>query len=166
MKRLIFINGTMGVGKTSTSKELLGLLQPSVFLDGDWCWYMNPFRVTQETKQMVESNICFLLNNFLACTEYENVIFCWVMHEESIINNLLKKLELTDVRVYKFTLSVSEEALTKRLNNDIYNGKRMPDVLQRSIERIPLYTNMDTIHIDVSNISQVEAAKRILKHII
>lgn len=163
MKKLIFINGTMGVGKTSTCKELLGLLQPSVFLDGDWCWDMNPFRVTDETKHMVESNICFLLNSFLSCSEYENVIFCWVMHQESIINSLLERLNLTNVDVYKLTLSVSKEALTQRLNKAIENGERTSDVLQRSLNRLPLYQEMHTTHIDVSNISPIQAAKKIIE---
>ncbi|WP_196600290.1 AAA family ATPase, partial [Pectinatus frisingensis] len=147
-----------------TCKELLGILQPSVFLDGDWCWYMNPFRVTDETKHMVEGNICFLLNNFLSCSEYENVIFCWVMHQESIINNLLKKLNLTNVEVYKITLSASKEALTRRIKKDIENGERTFDVLQRSLDRLPLYQEqkMHTSHIDVSNISPVQAAKEIV----
>ena len=163
MKRLIFVNGTMGVGKTSTCKELLGILQPSAFLDGDWCWYMNPFRVTDETKHMVESNICFLLNSFLSCSEYENVIFCWVMHQESIINSLLGKLNLTNVDVYKITLSVSKEALTQRLNRAVENGERTSDVLQRSLDRLPLYQEMNTIHIDVSNISPVQVAGKIIE---
>jgi len=42
MKNLIFINGTMGVGKTATSRELQKLLSNCVFLDGDWCWDMSP----------------------------------------------------------------------------------------------------------------------------
>ena len=163
MKRLIFINGTMGVGKTSTCKELLGLLQPSAFLDGDWCWYMNPFRVTDETKHMVENNICFLINSFLSCSEYENIIFCWVMHQESIINGLLKKLNLTNVEVYKITLSASKEALTRRIKRAIYDGERTSYVLQRSLDRLPLYQDMNTIHIDVSNISPVEVAKKIIE---
>jgi len=45
MKNLIFINGTMGVGKTTTSKILLKLLPECVFLDGDWCY-------TTTTKQI------------------------------------------------------------------------------------------------------------------
>jgi deoxyadenosine/deoxycytidine kinase len=164
MKRLIFVNGTMGVGKTSTCKELLNLLQPSVFLDGDWCWYMNPFQVTDETKQMVQKNISFLLNNFLACTQYENVIFSWVMQQESIMDHLLGQLNLTDVEVYKFTLAISREALAPRLSQAIKNGERTPDVLQRSMDRLALYRDMNTVHIDVSNISQLDAARLMIDH--
>ena len=85
MKRLIFINGTMGAGKTTVCQELKKLLPPCAFLDGDWCWDMEPFLVTEETKAMVQENIVFLLRRFLACSAYENVIFCWVMHRQEIL---------------------------------------------------------------------------------
>ena len=42
VKRLIFVNGTMGAGKTATCRELKKLLPPCAFLDGDWCWDMEP----------------------------------------------------------------------------------------------------------------------------
>lgn len=55
-------------------------LAQQCFLDGDWCWDADPFQVTEETKEMVMHNICFLLNNFLRCTAYDNIILGWVMH--------------------------------------------------------------------------------------
>jgi ABC-type transport system involved in cytochrome c biogenesis ATPase subunit len=75
VKNLIIVGGTAGVGKTTTCRELQRILPKNVFLDGDWCWDMRPFVVTEETKAMVESNIAHLLNGFLACSEFENVIF-------------------------------------------------------------------------------------------
>jgi len=60
------IGGTMGIGKTTVSQYLKTELNNSVFLDGDWCWDMHPFQVTDETKEMVIRNICALLNNFSA----------------------------------------------------------------------------------------------------
>jgi hypothetical protein len=45
--------------------------------------------VTEETKTMVIKNISFLLNSFLSCSTYENIIFCWVMHESSISDSIL-----------------------------------------------------------------------------
>ena len=53
MKNLYIIGGTMGVGKTTVSQIMKMKLCNSVFLDGDWCWDSNPFRVTEETKEMV-----------------------------------------------------------------------------------------------------------------
>ena len=92
MKNLIMLNGTMGVGKTKTSQQLKELLANSVFLDGDWCWDASPFIVTEETKKMVINNITALLNNFIACSAYENIIFCWVMDEQDIIDRIVEQL--------------------------------------------------------------------------
>lgn len=93
MKRLYIIGGTMGVGKTTVCQELKRILPNSVFLDGDWCWDANPFRVNEETKRMVMQNIWFMLNQFLHCSVYENIIFCWVMQEQSIIDSILTNID-------------------------------------------------------------------------
>ena len=165
MKRLIFINGTMGVGKTATCNELLNIVQPSVFLDGDWCWNMNPFIVTDETKDMVLNNISYLLNSFLSCSEYDNIIFCWVMHYESIIDDIVERLINVDFKLIKFTLTISEPALKQRIMKDIECNVRKADVLERSLSRIRFYDNMDTIKIDVSNITPRQAAESILANL-
>jgi SAM-dependent methyltransferase len=161
VKRLIFINGTMGAGKTATCGELLKLLGRSVFLDGDWCWMMDPFVVTDETKKMVQGNIVHLLRSFLVCSEYENVVFCWVMQYESIMDDLLSQLEDLEFEFHSFTLMVSREALAERLQKDVENHVREPGVLERSLQRLPLYEKMDTVKIDVSDISARRAAERI-----
>lgn len=90
MKRLYLLGGTMGVGKTTVSQQLKQDLPNSVFLDGDWCWDADPFQVTEETKSMVIRNICYLLNSFLHCTAYENIvkIIDFVIHH-CILNHLL-----------------------------------------------------------------------------
>ena len=75
MKTLYLIGGTMGVGKTTVCQLLKKKLPKSVFLDGDWCWDADPFVVTPEIKEMILDNIRHLLNNFLHCSVYENIIF-------------------------------------------------------------------------------------------
>jgi len=57
MKNIIFIGGTMGVGKSTVSQALKKDLNDSVCLDGDWCWDMNPFVVNGETNALVMDNI-------------------------------------------------------------------------------------------------------------
>ena len=104
MKNLIFIGGTMGVGKTTVGQILKNKLDHSVFLDGDWCWDSSPFIVTEETKAMVIDNIAYLLNSFLDCTEYKNIIFVWVMHEQSVIDRLISVLEKRKYRLFNFSL--------------------------------------------------------------
>lgn len=161
MKNLIFVNGTMGAGKSTVCAHLLKLLPNAVFLDGDWCWSMHPFVVTAETKEMVLDNIAYLLNRFLCCSEYKNVLFCWVMHEQAILDSVLARLDLTGANYRLFTLTLTESALRERLARDIADGKRAADILERSCARLPLYKRMRGTSIDVSSITARAAAERI-----
>lgn len=151
MKTIYLIGGTMGVGKTTVCKQLKQELCHSVFLDGDWCWDASPFVVTEETKAMVLDNICYLLNNFLHCSAYETVIFCWVMHQQSIIDSIIENLDLTHCELKCISLIADEIHLRERLTADVEKGIRTADVIERSIARIPLYQSLDTIKIDTSN---------------
>jgi hypothetical protein len=164
MINLIIVGGTAGVGKTATCRELQKILPRNVFLDGDWCWDMHPFVVTDETKAMVNSNIAHLLNGFLACSEFENVIFCWVLHEQHILDDLINALDLNGCTTNCFSLVSTEQALVERLNRDIAAGKRDSDITERSVARISLYDELDTVKIDVSTISPADAARRITEH--
>ena len=151
----------MGIGKTTVSQLIKRKLDNSVFLDGDWCWDAHPFQVTEETKKMVLENICFLLNQFIHCSAYQNIIFCWVMHEQSIIDQLLARINTDNLNVKVISLVCNEKALIKRLQKDIDQGIRTEDVLTRSLARIKLYEKLDTIKIDVSNLSVDEVAAKI-----
>jgi hypothetical protein len=135
-----------------------------VFLDGDWCWDMHPFQVTEETKRMVMENICFLLNNFIRCSAYENIIFCWVMHQQAIIDDILSRLDTVNFKVHSISLICSEQTLRTRLEKDIATGIRTEDVVLRSMERIPLYGKLNTCKVDVSDITLEQAADSIFQH--
>ena len=158
MKTLYLIGGPMGVGKTTVSQALKKLLPRSVFLDGDWCWDAHPFQVTDETKAMVMDNIRHLLANFLRCTAYENVIFCWVMHEQSIIDDVLSTLDVKDARVRCISLTCDATALTARLQKDIDAGLREEGVIPRSLARLALYDALKTEKIDTTHLSPDQLA--------
>lgn len=161
MKNLYIIGGTMGVGKTAACVLLKRRLENAVFLDGDWCWDANPFQVTEETKAVVLDNICHMLNNFLRCTAYQNIIFCWVMHEQEIIDSILSQLETRECNVRTISLICSSDALTERLQKDIDRGVRHPGDMARSVDRLPMYQKLRTVKLDVSNLTPEEAAERI-----
>ena len=162
MKTLFLIGGTMGIGKTTVCQHIKHILNNSVFLDGDWCWDADPFQVTEETKNMVLDNICYLLNNFIHCSAYENIIFCWVMHRQSIIDDILRKLDAKDCAVKVISLVCDEDSLKSRLQKDIDSGIRSADVIDRSIGRISMYQELNTIKIDTSGKSVESLAKEII----
>ncbi len=165
MKNLIFVNGTMGVGKTATCRELKKLLPNCVFLDGDWCWDASPFIINDETKAMVLKNLTCLLNSFLACSVYDNVLFCWVMHEESIADSILSAITKTPYKLYRYSLTCTKSALRSRLTADIIAGTREEDIISRSIPRLLNYQKMNTQKIDVSDITAAQAAAEIYMHL-
>lgn len=161
MKRLYLVGGPMGVGKTTVCRELQKRLDRSVFLDGDWCWDARPFQVTEETKAMVTENICFLLNNFLRCSAYDHVIFCWVLHQQGILDDILSRLDLRDCAVRAVSLTASPEALSARIEADMRAGRRDPGALERSLAYLPLYDALDTKKVDVSRLAPSEAAAQL-----
>ncbi len=161
MKKLYLVGGTMGVGKTAACQALKRKLNGAVFLDGDWCWDADPFQVTEETKAMVLDNICYLLSGFLRCSAYRNIIFCWVMHEQGIIDEILSRLDIRTCEVRTVSLVCTREALAERLRRDIGAGLRGEDCLERSAGRLALYWRLKTVKIDVSGLSVEETAERI-----
>jgi len=165
-KKLIIINGTMGVGKTATCRELNKSLENSVWLDGDWCWMMNPFVVNDENKNMVVNNITHLLRNFLTNSSLQYIIFNWVIHIEDIFNGILEPLCDFDFEIIKITLTCSEEALKNRILNDVKLNLRDESSISRSVERLELYKGMHTEKIDTTNLSIVEAVDKIMEFVL
>lgn len=162
MKTIYLIGGTMGVGKTTVCQCLKQMLPNSVFLDGDWCWDANPFLVTEETKRMVLDNICYLLNNFIYCSAYKTIIFCWVMHQQEIIDEIVERLDTQNCTVKAISLVCDEDTLKKRLQRDIDSGVRTADVVGRSLDRIPMYRALHTVKIETSCKSVEAVAEEIL----
>ncbi len=158
MKTLYLIGGPMGVGKTTVCQHLKRLLPDCVLLDGDWCWDMSPFQVTEETKTMVVDNILHLLNNFLRCSAFENVVFCWVLHRQDLLQTLLSGLSLENVRVWNVSLVCAEEALRQRLLSDMAAGLRQADVVARGLSYLPLYAALDTQKLDTTALTPQEVA--------
>lgn len=163
MKDLIIVNGTMGVGKTTTCRALMNRLQPCAYLDGDWCWTMKPFVVSEENKRMELDNIGFVLSSFLANSGYRYIFFSWVLDFDTILHDLLSRLQGASYRLRRFTLVCSAEALRQRLSGDIRGGLRDADIIERSLERRSRYDAMDTIKIDVSACSPEAAADEIAR---
>ena len=153
MKTLYLIGGPMGVGKTAAGQALKLLLDNSVFLDGDWCWDANPFQVTEETKAMVLDNITHVLNNFLRCSAYDHVIFCWVLH----------RLDTGTCAVTRAALVCAPEVLWNRVEADAAAGLRAPDAAARSLAYLPLYGDLDVWKLDTTALTPEETASAILE---
>ena len=127
-KKLIIVNGVMGVGKTSVCRMLYKELDNSFWLDGDDCWRMNPFTVNEENKTMVLDNIIHILNNYIRNSSSQYIIFNWVIYTDEIMEEILKGLNNSNVEIYKVTLMCSAESLVSRIKGDISKGLRDEEI--------------------------------------
>lgn len=145
-KKLIIINGTMGVGKTVVCKKLYKKLDKAIWLDGDWCWMMNPFEANETNIAMVHSNIDCLLKSFLSNPNFDYVIFDWVIHKQEILDKIVDPLKEVEFDSVTISLTCSPEELRKRMGND-------PDregSIEASVERLKLYDDLDSQKVDTS----------------
>lgn len=148
MKHVYLIGGPMGIGKRTICNQLNQDLDHSVFLDGDWCWNMDPFVVNQDTKNMVLDNITHCLNNFIHTPGIENIIFCWVMHKQDIIDQIIQKLDTEGVDIHLISLICEKEELIKRMLID----RRDNQTIRKSLQYLELYKDLDTQKIDVTTL--------------
>lgn len=159
MKKLIIVSGTMGVGKSATCRLLYKMAPRSVWLDGDWCWLMNPWNNCQENREMVMKNISTLLRAYLANSTIDNVIFSWVLHKKEIIDDLLERLSGSDYDLFGFALVCSPEALSGRMLAD----GREEDQIMASKDRLHLYYEIGWEVLDTTSLDECQAAKHIAK---
>ena len=162
---LVMLGGTMGVGKTATGRALQKLLPACAFLDGDWCWDMHPFVVNEATKALVLGNIAYMLNSFLKCGQFQNIVFCWVLHEPEIWRQVLGRLNTQGWRGYRLALGCSPASLCARLQKDIGAGLRAPDVVERSLARLPGYPGLGVPLLDTSCLTAAQAARQIAREL-
>lgn len=161
-KKLIIINGIMGVGKSTVSRNLYKKLDNCFFLEGDDLWRMNPFTVNDENKKMVIENITFMLNSFIRNSSSKYILFNWVIQTDEIMKSILDKLDLTGIDVYRITLMCSREELERRIAGDIAKGIRDSGCLERSMSQYDLYKKMHTIKLNTDGLTIDEIAENII----
>ena len=161
MKKLVLIQGTMGIGKSTVCEQLLQCTQRSAYLDGDWCWRMHPFVVNDENKRMVIDHITHLLRGLLQNSQVETVYFCWVMHRQEIVDEILHALQEVDFVPIPIALVCDAQTLAQRLRSRGENQQ----AIARSVARLPLYQALPSTKLDVSKLSVRQTAECILAHV-
>jgi len=111
---------------------------------------------------MVMDNICHLLNNFLRCSQLESVIFCWVLDVQSTLDEILARLDTAGCTVKAVSLICDEAVLLQRLQKDVDQGLREPDILARAPARLTRYEFLSTTKVDTSACTPEEAAMQII----
>ena len=158
MKKLIIVTGTHGIGKGETCKQLYRTIDRSVWLDGNWCWKMNPWNFDEECKLMVEDNITHLIKNYLGNSNIDTIVFSWAIHNEEVLTKICENLADIEHEEYMYTMICDPVELSSRMT--VKNYIR-PDI-DASLESMIKYKAMrDTVKLDVTHMTAYEVANEI-----
>lgn len=164
-KKLIFICGPNGVGKSSTCRELVNCIEESAYVDSDLCNLRNPF-IHTEGIEIGRQFMQFMLTKYLECSTYKNIIWSFGFHgyrkdnfDEIMIE--LRKLNV-DFDFIPIILTCDLDENIKRMNYDNRDDGR----IERAIRNTRgIYNNYHFPTINTTNMTIKEAVSEIKKMI-
>jgi len=161
MKKLVFIHGPNGVGKSTLCKVLNSKIQNSAWLESEWCRMTNPFVFNDEIIKMIEKNISFMLRSYLDCSTLEYIIFNYGFHgpRKQIFDNILRNLSDIDYQLISITVSCSYEENRLRMIKD----GRDEDRISRALAVRGIYDHLDNPTIDTTHMSVEETVYGVLE---
>ncbi|MGG7163620.1 AAA family ATPase [Clostridium ihumii] len=164
MKNILFLCGPNGIGKTTICKEIIKQLQNSAYVDSDSCRIMNPFVLNDDTIPTIAKNISDLIINYLKCPTVNTVIFSYGFHgrRKEVFQKVLVEISQIEHKFIPFLIWCSEEENVNRMNIDNRSAERIQRALNESRKAFEYVTYPK---IDITNLSAVEAAKRIITEI-
>jgi len=115
-KKVYIISGPAGVGKSTTSKELVKKLECSAYISGDYISHMHvngrkkPWE-SEEENSLIWSNILSLTKNFLKYGNDVVVDYVTFPHEAKWLHGNLKDI---NVEVHYVVLWTDDDTLMKR----------------------------------------------------
>ena len=113
-QKLIIIAGSPCVGKTTVSEILFQSYENSAYLDDDWTWCVNPFKMNDLRNKNAYKNWSFVLSTYLN-SNFDYVIFSSArMMYPPNRKRLLENITAEDYITIGFTLICSEKTLIER----------------------------------------------------
>jgi energy-coupling factor transporter ATP-binding protein EcfA2 len=161
VKRLLFICGSNGIGKTTICKHLVRQLPNSAYVDSEPCRLMNPFVLNDETIPTIRKNISDLIRNYFQCPAVQTVIFSYGFHgrRREIFDGVLQDIADMEYNLIPLLLTCSEEENIRRMCCDHRDAERIQRALQVSRQA---FAGVGYPQIDITELSIEDAVSRIL----
>ncbi len=145
MKEVIFIRGSQGAGKTTTSKFLQRELNYPPYIELDWIrgYHLDPQwkNTSEKEKRMSFENLLCSVKNYLK-NKYSNIILVGL--EDAFMNELIKKANLKNYLIITLTISNNAELKSRVLTETRDSGFRGVDEsikLNRKLSQSKLLKN-------------------------
>jgi adenylate kinase family enzyme len=154
------ITGPAGIGKTTVCKELFKRINGCAWLDGDWCWMVNPYPgKTPEQKKYVEKAFGYIINGYFDDTNTKVILFSWLMHSKFMFDLITEQIVDKDYELIKIALVCSDKNIyIERMRND----RRREEQIKEA-DDMKLYHQLNTNMIDVAYLSVDDITEKIMK---
>lgn len=165
---IIIINGSVGVGKSTTAEELHWKFSRSVCLDGDSIGNVNPFEIYDDERIDHLYRTLALLIDFHRKNGYQNFVINYVFESPASLQSLLDLLQPLDPSIHVYWLTCEKEKQAERIQ-----GRQRSDIdweLNRFVElqqiqRDAAQQGFIGIEIDTTHLTSKEVAETIWNHI-
>lgn len=129
---IIIINGSLGVGKSSTGDELHWKFDQSVHLDGDYIGDVHPFEIYNDARVDHLYHTLALLIGFHQKYGYHNFVINYVLESADSLEELVKLLHPLDPSIHVYWLTCDEPEQARRIRLRQHEG--IDWELQRFVE--------------------------------
>lgn len=164
MKKLLFICGPNGIGKTTVCRKLVETTLHTAYVDSDACRLMNPFVLDDVTIPVIASNIAGMIRQYLQCEYVETVVFSYGFHGRRKEVFRLVMDQLIDVS-YEFVpvlLLCEEEENLRRMGADGRDSERIRRALEYSRKA---FEDVDYPKLDITGMTVDETVAAVLKQL-
>ena len=165
-KRVLFLNGPMGVGKTTVGRLIQRSLPQCAFIDGDWCLDLEPFVGNSETRAMAVDNILHLLAGYKGCSQCRGMVVAWLMDRPEVCRSLEKGAVRLGLETVWVTLLCTEGALSSRWREDKHCPWRTEENLRVSMHSLEGFSRLPGVQVDTSGRTAEQVRDYILKNLL
>jgi broad-specificity NMP kinase len=158
LKKLIMIAGPAGIGKTTVCKRLFRTINGCAWLDGDWCWMVNPYpgKNDDQKKYSLES-FGRILDGYFNDANTRIILFSWMIQWNFMFELVTNNIPFKNYDVIKIALVCEENVFKQRL----INGNRSENKIH-NLDDMGKYRSLNATIIDTTNLSVCDTANRIM----
>lgn len=166
MKKLIFVCGPSGIGKSTACRKLCKTMDACALVDSDWCRFMNPFSFTEENKDMVVTNLSTLLLGYLRNSGAKNVIFLYGFHgpRKQLFDRVMALINESGIP-YAFVPMILECGEEENLRRSRADGRDEDHIRYFMAHTRPVYDAYDYHRIDVTALTVEETVERMAEYV-
>lgn len=161
-KRVVFLNGPMGVGKSTVGRLLQGALPQCAFIDGDWCLDLDPFVGNRETRAMAVEHILCLLAGYNRCSCCQGMVVAWLMDRPEVCAALEEGAAALGLEREWLVLSCTEQDLRRRWREDRLCPWRTEENLAASVASLQAFAAMPGARVETTGRTPRQVADGVL----